>query len=72
MAQAVASNGVASSLSVVHQDIGLLQRGREVRALGANIVVADVFDSGMWHLLYTFHPSLYISAKARRKARRWP
>ena len=46
MAQVVASNGVASSVGVVHQDIGLLQRGREVRALGANIAVADMFDSG--------------------------
>lgn len=47
MMQVVASNGVASSVSVVHQDIGLLQRGREVRALGANIAVADIFDPGL-------------------------
>ena len=51
MMQAVASNGVASSVSVVHQDIGLLQRGREVRALGANIAVADIFDAGRHFLL---------------------
>ncbi|KAL3131069.1 hypothetical protein ABBQ38_000384 [Trebouxia sp. C0009 RCD-2024] len=45
--QVVASNGVASSVSVVHQDVGLLQRGREVRALGANVAVADIFDAGL-------------------------
>lgn len=49
LVQAVASNGVASAVSVVHQDVGLLQRGREVRALGANIAVADMFDSGACH-----------------------
>ena len=48
--QAVAANGVASSVSIVHQDIGLLQRGREVRALGANIAVADMFDAGLYFL----------------------
>ena len=42
---------MASLVSVVHQDVGLLQRGREVQALGANIVVADIFDSGLQHLL---------------------
>lgn len=51
--QVVASNGVASSVSVVHQDAGLLQRGREVRALGANIAVADTFDAGWHHLPQT-------------------
>lgn len=45
--QAAASNGVAPAVSVVHQDIGLLQRGREVRALGANIAVAEMFDAGL-------------------------
>lgn len=45
--QAVAVNGVASSVSIVHRDIGLLQRGRDVQALGGNIAVADMFDAGM-------------------------
>ena len=33
-------------MSVVHRDAGLLERGREMRRLGANIVVADFFDAG--------------------------
>lgn len=43
---AAAANGLSDRVSVVNRDAGLLQRGREVRALGANIVIADVFDAG--------------------------
>ncbi len=45
--QNVAANGLSDRVSVVHRDIGLLQRGREVLALGDNVAIADVFDSGM-------------------------
>ncbi len=41
-----AVNGVGDRVSVVQRDAGLLQRGRDVRRLGANVVVADFFDSG--------------------------
>ncbi len=44
--QNIAANGLSDRVSVVHRDIGLLQRGREVRALGANVAIADIFDSG--------------------------
>ena len=44
--QNIAANGLSERVSVVHRDIGLLQRGREVRALGANVAIADIFDSG--------------------------
>ncbi len=44
--QAVAANGFSERVSVVHRDIGLLERGREVRRLGANVAVADIFDAG--------------------------
>jgi len=44
--QNVAANGLSERVSVVHRDIGLLQRGREVRALGANVAIADIFDAG--------------------------
>lgn len=44
--QAVAANGLSDRVSVVHRDAGLLQRGREVRALGVNLVVTDMFDAG--------------------------
>ena len=33
---------------MVHRDVGLLQRGREVRPLGVNLVVADMFDPGLF------------------------
>lgn len=42
-----AANGLSKSISVVHRDVALLQRGKDVRPLGVNIVVADVFDSGL-------------------------
>ena len=44
--QAVAANGFSERVSVVHCDVGLLERGREVRRTGANIAVADIFDAG--------------------------
>jgi protein arginine N-methyltransferase 7 len=44
--QNIAANGLSERVSVVHRDIGLLQRGREVRALGANVAIADIFDAG--------------------------
>ncbi|KAL4424877.1 hypothetical protein ABPG77_002100 [Micractinium sp. CCAP 211/92] len=45
--KAAAANGLSERVSVVYRDIGLLQRGREVRPLGVNVVVADVFDAGL-------------------------
>ena len=44
--RAAAHNGLSSRVSVVHCDAGMLQRGREVRPLGINLVVADMFDAG--------------------------
>ena len=44
--QVVAVNGVAEKVSVVQRDAGLLERGKHVRRLGVNIVVADFFDAG--------------------------
>jgi len=45
--QVVAVNGMSEGVSVVPRDIALLERGRDVRALGVNIVVADFFDAGL-------------------------
>lgn len=45
--KAVAANKVPGCVSIVHRDVGLLQRGREIRPLGVNVVVADVFDAGL-------------------------
>lgn len=42
----MAANGFSERVSVVHCDVGLLERGREVRRTGANIAVADIFDAG--------------------------
>lgn len=46
--KAASANKLSRRVSVVHRDSGLLQRGREVRPLGVNVVVADVFDAGGW------------------------
>lgn len=45
--KAAAANGLAKKISVVNRDAALLERGRAVRALGVNLVVADVFDCGL-------------------------
>lgn len=52
--QNIAANGLSELVSVVHRDIGLLQRGREVRALGANVAIADIFDSGKKPILRVY------------------
>ena len=45
--QAVAANNVSKVVSVVNRDVALLQRGKEVRPLGVNMLVADMFDCGL-------------------------
>ena len=45
--KAAAANGLSKNISVVHRDVALLQRGKDVRPLGVNIVVADIFDAGL-------------------------
>ncbi|GMH43344.1 hypothetical protein BSKO_11266 [Bryopsis sp. KO-2023] len=42
-----ARNKLSSKVSVVQGDIASLQRGREVCPYGVNLVVADIFDSGL-------------------------
>ena len=44
--QVLAVNHLSENVSVVHSDAALLERGREVRPLGVNIVLADIFDAG--------------------------
>jgi hypothetical protein len=44
--QVMAVNGLSERVSVVHRDVALLQRGREVRPLGCNLAIADLFDAG--------------------------
>ena len=44
--KAAAANGLSGRVSVVHRDAALLQRGKEVRPLGVNLVLADIFDAG--------------------------
>lgn len=46
-AAAAAKGDVGKRVSVVHRDAALLQRGKEVRPLGVNLVVADMFDAGL-------------------------
>ena len=36
---------------MVQRDVGLLQRGIEVRRTGANIAIVDLFDAGV-HILH--------------------
>lgn len=45
--KAASVNGLSARINVVPRDVGVLQRGKEVRALGVNIVIADVFDAGL-------------------------
>jgi hypothetical protein len=43
----VAANGLSQRITVASRDVGLVERGREVRQLGCNFVVMDLFDSGL-------------------------
>ncbi|KAK9825810.1 hypothetical protein WJX74_009582 [Apatococcus lobatus] len=52
--RAVAANDLGGRVSVVHRDAGLLERGHEMRRLGANVVVADFFDSGLFGNNFTY------------------
>lgn len=61
--KAASANGVAERVSVVYRDIGLLQRGREVRPLGVNLVVADVFDAGALGWGVSGHPCFALRAR---------
>ncbi len=56
--QVVAANGLSQRVSVVQKDIALLERGREVRYLGCNLAIADLFDAGLSH---TPSPPIYTS-----------
>jgi hypothetical protein len=42
----MAANGLSDKVSVVHKDIALLQRGHEVRYLGCNLAIGEIFDAG--------------------------
>ena len=46
MVQAAAVNGLSAKVSVVARDAALLERGREARREGVNLVVFDMFDAG--------------------------
>ena len=44
--QVMAANGLSERVCVVQADVAMLQRGREVRPLGCNLAIADLFDAG--------------------------
>lgn len=44
--QVLAANGQSERVDVVKRDGALLERGREVRPLGVNLIVSDFFDAG--------------------------
>ena len=39
-------NKLSDKISVVQKDIALLERGKDMRYLGANLAIGDVFDAG--------------------------
>ena len=45
--QVLAGNGLLEKVSVIQKDVGLLERGQDVREQGVNIIVADFFDAGV-------------------------
>lgn len=44
--QVAAMNKLSDKISVVQKDIALLERGKDMRYLGANLAIGDVFDAG--------------------------
>ena len=45
--QAISLNGMSEKVSVVNRDVAKLQRAKDIRRQGVNIVIADMFDSGI-------------------------
>ena len=43
----IAANGLSQRVDVACCDVGLVERGREVRQQGCNFVVMDMFDAGL-------------------------
>ena len=43
----IAANGLSQRISVACCDVGLVERGRDVRQQGCNFVVMDMFDAGL-------------------------
>ena len=43
----IAANGLSQRVSVACRDVGLIERGRDVRQQGCNFVVVDMFDAGL-------------------------
>ena len=43
----IAANGLSQRVSVACRDVGLIERGCEVRQQGCNFVVVDMFDAGL-------------------------
>lgn len=61
--QVIAANGLSDRVSVVQKDVALLQRGHEVRYLGCNLAIADLFDAGAPHnFLYSSQVQLGMHA----------
>lgn len=46
--QVLAANEQLANVAVIQRDAALLERGRDVRPLGVNIVVSDFFDAGVF------------------------
>ncbi len=57
-------NGLSHKVSVVQKDIALLERGHEVRYLGCNLAIADLFDAGT-----LYHPPLSCRCLTSRISR---
>jgi protein arginine N-methyltransferase 7 len=43
----IAANGLSQRISVACRDVGLIERGNEVRQQGCNFVVMDMLDAGL-------------------------
>ena len=49
---------MSEKITVVNRDVAKLQRGKDISRQGVNVVVADIFDSGV---LLHHHNSLPVS-----------
>ena len=67
MTQVAAMNKVSDVVSVVNKDIALLERGHEIRYLGANLAIGDIFDAGGGQLLHYYeYYKFYVQARQLR------
>ncbi len=64
-------NKLSDRVSVVQKDIALLERGKEVRYLGINLAIGDIFDAGSSSIVLTVRSWTLLAVLCRMHVVSW-